>query len=248
MPISDLLQPQILIFAPLIVFAAYVVFGISGFGSTLIAVPLMAHFFPLQFVIPVIVLVDCAASLHQGFRLREGVNKRDMMPLLPFLLVGMGVGAAILVHAPAGALMVLLGVFVTGYGLTFSFRHESVFRVARWTAAPIGLFAGAMSSLFGMAGPLYVMYLAGRGSTPDQIRATMPVIFIFTTIGRIALFAAIGLVTEDVLLAAALLAPVMALGLWLGNRWHTKITRAQAVRAIGAVLTLSGASLLLRNL
>ena len=99
-----------------------------------------------------------------------------------------------------------------------------------------------------MAGPFYVMYLAGRGSTPEQIRATMPVIFIITTLGRIVLFAAIGLITQDVLLAAALLAPVMALGLWLGNRWHAKISRAQAVRAIGAVLTLSGASLLLRAL
>ena len=32
MLIADLLQPQILIFAPLIVFAAYVVFGVTGFG------------------------------------------------------------------------------------------------------------------------------------------------------------------------------------------------------------------------
>jgi len=237
-----------LVFVPIAVLTAYVVFGLCGFGSTLIAVPLMAHFFPLKFVIPVIVLVDCLASLHQGFRLREGVNQRDMLPLLPFLLAGMVIGATILVRAPAGILMVLLGVVVTGYGFHYSFRHESVFRFARWTAAPIGLLAGTTSTLFGMAGPIYVMYLAGRGSTPEQIRATMPVIFVITTLGRIALFGAIGLITRDVLVTAALLLPVMALGLWLGNRWHAKISRPQAVRAIGAVLTLSGASLLLRAL
>jgi uncharacterized membrane protein YfcA len=237
-----------LVCVPLAVLTAYVVFGLCGFGSTLIAVPLMAHFFPLKFVIPVIVLVDCLASLHQGFRLREGVNRRDMLPLLPFLLAGMVIGATILVRAPAGILIVLLGVFVTGYGLYYSFRHESAFRVARWAAAPIGLLAGTTSTLFGMAGPIYVMYLAGRGSTPEQIRATMPVIFIFTTIGRIALFGAIGLIVQDVLVTAALLLPVMALGLWVGNRWHARISRTLAVRAIGAVLTLSGASLLLRVL
>jgi uncharacterized membrane protein YfcA len=74
------------------------------------------------------------------------------------------------------------------------------------------------------------------------------VIFIFTTIGRIALFGAIGLIVQDVLVTAALLLPVMALGLWVGNRWHARISRTLAVRAIGAVLTLSGASLLLRVL
>jgi uncharacterized membrane protein YfcA len=237
-----------LIFVPIAVLTAYVVFGLIGFGSTLIAVPLMAHFFPLKFVIPVIVLVDCFASLHQGFRLREGLNKQDMLPMLPFLLAGMVIGATILVRAPAGMLMALLGVFVTGYGLYYSFQHESVFRLARWTAAPIGLVAGTTSTVFGMAGPIYVMYLVGRGSTPEQIRATMPVIFIITTIGRIVLFSAIGLIVQDVLVTAALLAPVMALGLWLGNRWHSSFSRAQVVRAIGAVLTVSGVSLLLRAL
>lgn len=237
-----------MICVPLAVLAAYVIFSLCGFGSTLIAVPLMAHFFPLKFAIPVIVLVDCAASTHQGLRLRAGVNRRDLLPMLPFIICGMVIGAALLASTPGSVLLTALGVFVTAYGIYFTFRHDSVFRVARWTAAPIGLFAGTTSTLFGMAGPIYVMYLAGRGSTADEIRATMPVIFIFTTIGRIALFAVMGLITRDVLLMAALLAPVMALGLVLGNRWHSRISREQAVRAIGALLTLSGASLLLRAL
>jgi uncharacterized protein len=230
------------------VFVAYVIFGICGFGSTLIAVPLMAHFFPLKFVIPVIVLVDCVASIRQGLRLRSGLNKPELLAMLPFILVGMVAGALILARTPGNVLLPVLGVFVTAYGVYYATRHESVFHVARWTAAQIGLFAGAISSVFGMAGPFYVMYLAGRGSTPDQIRATMPVVFIFTTIGRIALFSAMGLVTRDVLETAALLAPVMLAGVWCGNRWHARFTRANVVRAIGAVLTLSGASLLLRAL
>jgi uncharacterized membrane protein YfcA len=239
-------SPLALAVVILAVLAAYAVFSLLGFGSTLIAVPIMAHFFSLKVVIPVIVLVDCLASLHQGFRLRKGVNRRDLVPLLPFLLAGMVIGATLLVRAPGDVLMALLGVFVMAYGITFSFRHGLVFSLARWMAAPLGLLAGTTSTLFGMGGPLYVMYLVGRGSTPEQIRATVPVIFIFTTIGRIALFAFIGLITWEVLAAALLLAPVMALGLWLGNRWHARITREQAMRAIGAVLTLSGASLLAR--
>ena len=54
------------------------------------------------------------------------------------------------------------------------------------------------------------------------------------------------LITQDVLVMAAILAPVMLAGVWCGNRWHARFTRANVVRAIGAVLTLSGASLLLR--
>ena len=232
----------------LAVLAAYVVFGICGFGSTLIAVPLMAHFYPLKFVIPVIVLVDCVASVRQGLRLREGINRIEFLAMLPFILVGMVLGAFVLVRAPGDILLPILGVFVTAYGIYYAVRHESVFRIARWTAGPIGLFAGAMSSVFGMAGPLYVMYLAGRGSTPEQIRATMPVIFSFTTIGRILLFAVLGLITQDVLLTAAILAPIMLFGVWCGNRWHARFTREHMVRASGVVLALSGLSILVRVL
>ena len=241
-------SPEILVYGAVVAFAAYLVFGLCGFGSTLIAVPLLAHFFPLKFVIPVIVLVDCAASLHQGFRLRAGVNRRDMMPLLPFLAVGMVIGAFVLAWTPGTILLPLLGVFVTAYGVHYALRYESVYRLARWSAAPIGLVAGTTSSVFGMGGPFYVMYLAGRGTPPEQVRATMPVIFVVTTIGRIALFALTGLITREVLIAAALFAPVMALGLWSGNRWHARFTRSDVVRAIGAVLALSGLSLLVRSL
>lgn len=230
------------------VFGAYIVFGMCGFGSTLVAVPLMAHFFPLKFVIPVIVLVDCVASVRQGLHLRGDVNKPEIVPMIPFMLAGMIAGAFLLVKIPGTVLLPVLGLFVTTYGIYYALRHESVFRVGRWTSAPVGLFGGTVSSLFGMAGPIYVMYLAGRGSTPEQIRATMPVIFTFTTIGRIVLFGIMGLITQDVLIAAALLLPVMVVGLWLGNRWHAKVSREQAVRVIGVVLALSGVSLLVRAL
>jgi uncharacterized membrane protein YfcA len=230
------------------VLGAYVIFGICGFGSTLIAVPLMAHFIPLKMAIPVIVLVDCVAATRQGFRLRAGVNKPELLAMLPFILAGMLVGAFLLVKTPSTILLPILGVCVTAYGVYYLVRQDSIHRVARWTAAPFGLAAGTVSALFGMAGPLFVMYLVGRGSTPDHIRATMPVIFSVTTIGRIALFAMVGLITQDVLILAAALAPLMFLGVWCGNRLHARFPPESVIRLIGVLLVLSGISLLVKAL
>ena len=123
-----------------------------------------------------------------------------------------------------------------------------MFRLARWTVAPIGLFGGTTSAVFGVGAPLYIMYLTGRGATPDHIRATMPVIFSFTTVGRIILFAATGLFTGEILVTAAALVPVMLLGLYVGNRLHVNFPRETMVRIIGGLLVLSGISLLLRAL
>ncbi|MDH3287663.1 MAG: sulfite exporter TauE/SafE family protein [Betaproteobacteria bacterium] len=238
----------IIVVAPLTVLGAYVIFGISGFGSTLIAIPLLAHVFPLKFAVPVVVLLDATASYSQGFRLREGVNKRDVLPMLPFLVAGMLIGVSILVSVPGEFLLPTLGAFITAYGIYYAVKRESAFRFGRWMAAPFGLLGGTTSSVFGVGGPFYVMYLVGRGSTPEQIRATMPVVFMVTTVGRILLFSLAGLMTKDVLVTAALLLPVMAIGLWCGNRLHLNISRDHAARVIGTLLTLSGVSLLLRSL
>ncbi|MDH5537722.1 MAG: sulfite exporter TauE/SafE family protein [Betaproteobacteria bacterium] len=243
-----MLSPEILFFAPVIVLGAYVTFAITGFGSTLIAVPLLAHLFPLQFVIPVVLLLDGVACMRQGLRLREDIFQQELVPMLPFLLVGMAAGAILLIRVSGEVLLPLLGVFVTGFGAYYLLSHDPAFTLRRWWVAPVGLFGGTISSLFGISGPIYVMYLVGRGATPDQIRATMPVLFIFTVLTRVVLFGFGGLITIEVLLTAALLAPVMFLGLHLGNRLHVSIPRATIARLIGALLLASGVSLLLRSL
>lgn len=239
---------SIVLVASAAVLSAYVIFAISGFGSTLIAIPLLAHLFALKFAVPVVVILDAVASFSQGFRLRGGLNKRDVAPLLPFLVAGMLIGVSILVRVPGKFLLPTLGLLVAAFGVYYTFRRDSAFRFGRWMAAPFGLLGGTTSSVFGVGGPFYVMYLAGRGSTPEQIRSTMPLIFMFTTVGRIVLFSIAGLMTRDVLITAAALIPVMFVGLWVGNRLHLNISRDHAVRVIGTLLTLSGISLLIRSL
>jgi uncharacterized membrane protein YfcA len=239
-------SPETLVLAPAVVLIAYVIFGISGFGSTLIAVPLLAHLFPLKFVIPMVVLLDCVGAIHMGTRLRADVNRRELLPLLPFLGVGMVGGVFLLLKLPPKVLLATLGVLVLSYGAYYALQRGAAFRLPRWSAAPVGLFAGTTSSTFGVGGPIYVMYLTARGASPDQIRATVPVIFIITTIVRIGLFWAAGLFSLQVLGTAAALLPVMFLGLWVGHRLHGRLSRAHLVHLIGGLLVVSGASLLAR--
>ena len=143
MPLSELLQPHILILAPLIVFAAYVVMGISGFGSTLIAVPLLAHLFPLQFVVPFFVLLDCVGAFNMGLRLRADVMRSELKLLIPFMAAGIIFGVWLLVRMHPELLLGSLGVFVMCFGISYVVRRGKGFPLPRWAAAPIGAFGGA---------------------------------------------------------------------------------------------------------
>lgn len=246
MPVNELFQPQIIAFAPLIVFAAYVVFGISGFGSTLIAVPLLAHLFPLKFVVPFFVILDCVGAFNMGLRLRADLMRRELLLLLPFMAAGILAGVWLLVRLQPELLLGSLGVFVMVFGASYVLRSGRGFPLPRWAAVPIGGLGGATSAVFGIGGPIYVFYLAGRGGDVAQIRATMPVVFMFTTLARIVLFIVAGLYSPASLVAALLLLPVMALGIWTGHHLHLNLSRETVIRVMGGVLLLSGLSLILR--
>ena len=237
---------EVLVFVPLIVVLAYLIFGMSGFGSTLIAVPLLAHLMPLKFAIPMVVLLDCISAIGMGLKLRKDVWKIEFVPMLPFLLIGLALGTFVLLKVPTQWLLLVLGGFVLLFGGNYLIARKSAIRLPRWAVVPCGIFAGTTSSALGVGGPVYVFYFAARGATPEQIRATVPAVFSFTSVARIAIFTGVGLFNRDVLLAAAALLPAMALGLWCGHRLHGRLAREQAIQVIGALLLLSGASLILR--
>src|SRR5688572_13833914 len=172
---------EVLIFAPLVMVAAYIIFGISGFGLGLITLPLLAHLFPIKFAIPMMVVLDFIGSISMGLKLRADIQKRELTLLVPFMIAGMAIGAFLLLALPADMLLAVLGVFILAYGVLYVSGKQPTFRVGRWASAPAGVLAGTASGMFGVGGPVVVMYMGMRGSTLEQIRATIPVIFIFTT-------------------------------------------------------------------
>ncbi len=80
-----------LLLAPFIALTAYFVRGIAGFGSALVASPLLAQFYPLTLVVPLVVVLDNSGSILQAWRHRAHIAWRDLWPLLPFSLVGIAV-------------------------------------------------------------------------------------------------------------------------------------------------------------
>src|SRR2546422_11750121 len=116
-------------------------------------------------------------------------------------------------------------------------------------AARAGLTGGVLGALFGVGGPAYVVYFAGRIRDPTAQRATISHMVILSVGLRVAAFAIAGLFTgRDLWLAIGLLLPVAWAGVWTGNRVHMGMAPATLARIVGAVLFGSGASLIVRTL
>ncbi|HWI34990.1 MAG TPA: sulfite exporter TauE/SafE family protein [Burkholderiales bacterium] len=219
----------------------------TGFGSTVVALPLLAHLLPLKFAVAMLLLLDLTASLAVISRVRDAVRKDELARIVPFLLAGVGLGVTLLVKLPERPLLVTLGVFLLAYAAYCLAGRRSASTLAAAWAAPIGLVGGGFSALFGTGGVLLVVYFAGRLADKAQLRATTAAGILVSTVTRALLFGVTGLLAQEgVLLSALALLPAVLGGLLVGQRLHARVDASQVLRAVYLLLLISGLSLLLR--
>lgn len=228
---------------------AYVVFGMVGFGTTLVSAPVLAHVLPVSTVIPALALTDFIASCTNGLRLGASVARGELLRLVPAMFLGSALGAYILFAVPVDTLMLLLGVFIVLYAL-YSLRRRPP-RPAidpRW-AWWFGGAGGVLSALFGAGGWVYAIYLSRRLTEPQQIRATQNAVLTVSSFIRVGLFTAAGRYFDlSLLLLVLVLLPAMALGLYLGHRITLRLSRERFLRVLYLALLCTGGSLLARAL
>jgi len=232
-------------FAAAVLFAAYTVRGIAGFGSGLIAIPLLTLLLPLTLVVPLVVLLDFVGSAGQGWRHRLRVSWRDLAPLLPFTVAGVLTALWLLDGLDADLLRRALGVFVLGYG-AWQLSPLPAVRTTRWSSLPYGVMGGLVGTLFGTGGPFYVIYLSMRGLEKEALRASFATWFLVDGSLRLGGYAAFGFLGRDTVAAIAAALPFAALGLLVGGRIHTGLSQGVFRRVISVLLLFSGVALLLK--
>ena len=252
MPFAALLPDvswYVLAAIPFIVLAAYTVFGATGFGSSIIAVPMLAHGLPLTFAVPLVTALDAGATSAQSARLWRLAAWPEIRRLMPPILVGIALGATLLVRLPREPALLGMGVFVTIYGVYLLAGARTLRTAPAWLAWPLGLAGGVVSVVFGTGGPIYMVFLSARIHDKSALRATSSVVVTVSVWIRVGVFVVTGLLLQAPLLVLAVaMLPVMWLGLKLGNRLHHALSGASVLRLIALMLAGNGLSLIVRAL
>ena len=232
--------------ALVIVFLAFFVRGISGFGSATIAIPLLAHFIALKLAVPLLLIHDLLSTLATVSIDRGAIDKREIVALLPPSIVGVIIGVTLLVTLPAQPLLATLGALVIAFGIRTLINPQGSNPVARLWSIPAGLAGGALGGAFGSgAATPYMIYLTHRLADKSSVRGTFSAFAIFDYAFRVITFAVTGLLlSNELFVLVSVTLPGMMCGLYLGNKLHGRIASEQALKVIGALLIVSGLSLL----
>jgi len=221
---------------------AYAVFGMTGFGAAMVAVPILVQILPLEFAVPLILLLDVVATVSVAVRNHNHMALPELGRLLPPMLFGVFLGATILARVKSSWLLIALGVFVLAMtARNFLMRRSAQSPVSWKWSMPAGVTGGIFSALFGTGGPIYTMYLSRRLPEMQQFRATIAAVIFLSAIVRSGAFAPNGLLFKEGLLRTALYClPFCGLGLFIGSRIRQKVSQ-QVVKNLLLGLLCAGA-------
>ncbi|HHZ88479.1 MAG TPA: sulfite exporter TauE/SafE family protein [Chromatiaceae bacterium] len=220
-----------------VILSAYFVRGLTGFGSALIAVPVLCLSLPIEIVVPSVIALDFLGSLAQGIHKRQSIHWDEIARLLPFSVAGIAIALYLLQDVDTRFLLRGLGVFIIAYSI-YQLLPQPSRSGSHWYAAPAGVFGGLTGTLFATGGPFYVTYLMLRGLDKTAFRSTFAALFVIDGGLRIGGFAATGLYQADTLSLLSLLLPFAAVGLFLGSRVHADI-RPEAFKMLISILLLT---------
>lgn len=230
------------------VFSAFVVRGMSGFGAGMIGIPLLAFVMPVHTAValfgPLVLCLFVFLSVRDWGEVVKDELKRLFLPTL----LGVAAGVLLFARIDNRLLLHLLGGFLVAYSLYSLAIHY--FGLPQFTcsprwAAPVAFLGGIIDTLFGGGGgTLVVIYLHMRRVGRMQFRATVAVLWLAEMIARIAGYGAVGYYSADTLLLCAWLLPVMAAGTWVGERLGNRISQELFSRLLALLLLLAGVNLI----
>ncbi len=229
----------------------YGVRGAAGFGSGIVATPLLAFVLPMTTTAPLITLVGFVVSVRQAVRDWYWIEWKIVLRFVPGALVGVPLGLWVVKTADQALLARLLGAYILAYA-AYSLAGERLFgrelAMPRWIVHPIGVAGALISTLFGgLAGPLYVTYFDSLHLAKRTFRVTVSTTLLTLSVARSIGYFATGVFrAEDAVLVAAALVPA-GIGTLAGEWVHERAEQRAFRRGVGALLVLSGMGLLFRS-
>ncbi len=144
----------------------YIVLGMVGFGTVLVAAPVLAHSMPVSSIVPLLAVMDCAATTTNGIRLGSKVERGELVRMVPLMVLGSIAGAYLLLTVPSRPMMAALGLFLIGYALYGLFGRPPSGLIGRIWVIPLGFLGGVFSAMFGSGGFVYAAVPRAPPSRP----------------------------------------------------------------------------------
>ena len=224
-----------------IICIAAVLQSISGFGFSLLAMPLLSIFIDIQDAVVIATLCGIftnAVHLKKDLQL---VDQAIARRISPSALIGMPLGVVILSVFSATQMRVIIGVVIVV--LVFLMMRNFVLKTENTTVDIfLGAFSGLLATSVSTNGPPLVFLLQSKQLDPWRLRATLAYVFTISGCASFIVLMTAGKGSIEAFQYAILSLPAMYLGTIVGRKARHRVTQETFKRLMYFLLLATGAS------
>lgn len=227
-----------------IFFIAILLQSSFGFGSALVAMPLLSLVLDLKIASPLFALIALTINGLIVAQSWHAIEIQIVWRLVMATWIGIPVGVGIVAIAPTTWITLGLSLFLIIFGLYRLIRWPlPTLHSPRW-AYPFGIFAGILGGAYNTNGPPIILYGIMNHWPPQRFRATLQGYFFPTGVAIVLTQGLSGLWTTTVghLYLTIIPSTLVAFycGRWINQRLHPQ----QFDRSLNVILIILGGILL----
>lgn len=206
----------------IIMFASFIQ-GMTSFGSSLIALPLLLLFMDVKEVVPFMALLNLAMNGYIYREVGKDANLKKISPLIITALIFTVVGGMLLKNLPEQPIRLIVGGIMLVTAVSKLFGVSVQFKKPEKLFIPVGVLSGILNGATGMSGPPVLLFLSNLDVTKKVFRSTLTTYFLFLNMMAITMFTINKILYGEIFLMAVIYTVPMLFATHLGILTSRKI-------------------------
>ncbi len=207
-----------MIMGMLVVFISSMIQGMTSFGFSLLAVPLLGLFMPLSIIVPMLVLFSLLMNFMILTKLRSAPDFKAIGVILITGMIATPIGAHLLRSLNPDILKFVVGVVIFISGLFMYRGYKIQFKNKSVSFLTTGFLSGLLNGSVSMSGPPVVLFMTNEGTPKIKFRVNLTSYFFILNIMTIFVFYMNGQLGERVIKSTLTLLPALVMGVFAGVR------------------------------
>lgn len=207
----------------IVIFFAGMIQGITSFGFSLLAVPLLGLFLPLQIVVPMLIIYSLFLNSIILYNVRKHVDIKKIAILVIAGVIGTPFGTYLLKAQDENILKIAVGIIVTFSAVAFLRGFKVHVKNEKLSYIPVGLMSGLLNGSVSLSGPPVILFLTNQGVEKQTFRANLTSYFWVLNLITVPTYLISGLITKDVMNYTMYLFPALIIGVIVGIKVGNKV-------------------------
>ena len=228
----------------LIVLLAGFTQGFTGFGSVMVALPLLTLFLDVRTVIPLVCLLALVINVVILIQIHEHILWSKVRVLLVAAIPGVVFGVYILKTVSAQFLEMTIGIMLVVFGLQRHFARAPELEVADHWGWFFGFLSGVLGGSIAINGPPVILYTSLQPWGKYSVKSTLTAYFLASTVMISSTHAFNGLITARVLDLFFRGVPILVMGVLAGSWLFGRVGSGSYRKVLVLFLILMGCLML----